>query len=121
MTAAQDIHQFILSRFGGPGSLIVKDGESETGLRSWDDQDTAALLAWLAPGRQEETSPGMPRICHNIDETAEIIGVGTQVVQNWLRRDEHPLPHIQHGRRIIIPRFMLMKWIREECDRDTGR
>ena len=121
MTNAEDIHRFLEERFGGPGNLIIKDGGSETGFRTWEDGDTNALLAWLDSNQCEENGESIPSICHNIDQTAELVGVSTPVVQSWLRRSQNPLPHMQHGRRIIVPRFALIKWMREECERTITR
>ena len=128
MTTAGDIGRFLEERFGGPRGLLVRDGQSETGLRSWAEGDTAALLTWLEAGQVEtgrtETGrtdePGNAQgsiLCGNIEQTAELVGVSAPVVQSWLRRSQDPLPHIQHGRRVIIPRAELLKWIQEECER----
>ena len=95
------------------------DPASHTGLREWSTSDTDALCHWIDG---HSSSPQTPtRICHNLEQTAAILGVGTHTVQAWLRRDQNPLPHIRDGRRLLVPHFLLIRWVKEEAGRTLER
>ena len=55
-------------------------------------------------------------------EAAEHCNVSLPILDGLLHRKENPLPHIKVGRRYIIPRASLEKWLAEEaalhCDRN---
>ena len=50
---------------------------------------------------------------YNLKEAAKLV--------TWLNRPDNPIPHIRDGRRILIPGFQLMVWLKEESDRNIGR
>ena len=58
------------------------------------------------------------RLCYNVEEAAELVGVSVHKFNGWLKRSDHPVPHFQDGRRIIIPGDMLAEWLREEALRN---
>ena len=45
----------------------------------------------------------------NVQEASELLGVGTALVYEMVRRDE--IPHIRLGRLVKIPRQALEAWI----------
>ena len=54
---------------------------------------------WLRFGSRsnpvESESNGAPdRLCYNIEQAAKVVGVSVHKLNSWLRRIEHPLPHI---------------------------
>ena len=115
MIAPSDLEGYIAEQYGGAGHLIVRDPEQSGGLREWSRDDTEKLCRWLEShgGSQADRS-----ICQNLRETADSLGVAAQTVQRWMRRREHPLPHMREGRRIMVPRDMLLAWVEEEVRRN---
>ena len=122
MTSPPELEQYLRQRYGDANALIVKDPESTTGIRTWNEEDTQALCRWLNNGSAStETVETTPGICHNVEQTAKAMGVGVHTIQGWLRRKRDPLPHLRDGRRILIPRFLLIRWVREEAERNLQR
>ncbi len=95
------LEQYLGERYGSPSALIIRDPESNSGLREWRAGDTEALCRWIDGGSAPAAAPA--RICHNLEQTAAAMGVGTHTVQAWLRRERDPLPHIRDGRRVLVP------------------
>ena len=58
------------------------------------------------------------KIALSVAETAREIGISRPSVYALLQRADHPLPSVVVGRRRIIPREMLMEWIRDEAERN---
>lgn len=123
MPTPASLEEYIARRYGNGGSLMVRDPETDLGWRLWSQEDSKELCQWLAGnGNGADTNDIKPkRICHNQDQAAQVAGVGSQTVRNWLERKEHALPHIRDGRRILIPHFMLVRWIKEEAERNTRK
>ncbi len=105
------IEEYLARRYGKEGGIIVRDPEHPGRLREWDRRDTESLCQWLE-GR--ESPAAQHRICLSQKQAAEALGVAVQTVQDWLRRDRNPLPHVREGRRVIIPRAALLAWMEEE-------
>lgn len=59
----------------------------------------------------------MDKIALTRQETAERMGISLPNLDAFLHRKEHPLPSIQSGRKIIIPRIALDAWLLEESKR----
>ena len=116
MTSPEELEQYLDQRYGGASALIVRDPDSSAGFREWNNEDTRSLCRWI------DGPNGVPRppavICHNLEQTAAVMGVGTHTVQGWLRRKHDPLPHMRDGRRILVPHFMLIRWVKEEVERN---
>lgn len=116
ITTPADLEQYLEERYRARGALFVRDPEADAGFRTWTAGDTEALCRWINESRRPETARPF-RVCHNLEQTAEVLGVGIQTAQAWLRREHNPLPHIRDGRRIIVPHFMLIRWMVEETKR----
>lgn len=115
------LDDYLEETYGTRDALIVRDSKSPAGLREWTPEDSESMCRWADqngnPGGHE--NPGRRgAICRNLRETAQAVGVSTQTVQGWMRRRDNPLPHLRDGRRIIIPDFMLIRWIKEEAERN---
>lgn len=119
MTSPEELEQYLDQRYGGASALIVRDSDSSTGFREWNGEDTRSLCRWIDGPNGTPKPPAS--ICHNLEQTAAVMGVGTHTVQGWLRREQDPLPHIRDGRRILVPHFLLIKWVREEAERNLRR
>ena len=119
MTSPEELEQYLGQRYGGASALIVRDPDSSTGFREWNDEDTRSLCRWI--DSPNGTSKPPASICHNLEQTAAVMGVGTHTVQGWLRREQDPLPHIRDGRRILVPHFLLIRWVKEEAERNLRR
>ena len=109
---------YLEERYGSPAALIIRDPETPAGFREWTPEDSAGICQWVDgngnPG-------GYEQFCHNLRETAQLIGVSVQTVQNWMRREHDQLPHIRDGRRIIVPHFLLVRWMEDEAQRNLER
>ena len=115
----EDLEKFLATACGTDERplLLARDASSEIGWRSWTAEDTQALCDWLS----EKLNHGGPRFaCYNLKEAAEQLGVSVPKCQQWLRRRDHPIPHVRDGRLILIPDFLLLEWLREESARSEG-
>ena len=54
----------------------------------------------------------------NVQEASELLGVGTALVYEMVRRDE--IPHIRLGRLVKIPRQALEAWIAQASGSASG-
>lgn len=108
------LHRFLHSLSGSEAwpPVLVRDQESPIGWRAWAEQDSAALLEWASGELGASGRRGHDR-CFNQKELAEYLGVSVPKVQELLRREEHPIPHIKDGRKILAPGFLLEEWLRE--------
>ena len=124
MPNLEDLKQYLNDHYGDAVALMVRDPEADLGWRAWSSQDSEALCRWIASTAPQNgaTEPHrLPkRICHNLDQAAQMAGVGPQTARAWLEREENPLPHIRDGRRIVIPHFMLIRWLRDEAERQAA-
>ena len=118
--AAQDNWEFFLDylRTGSEQLLIlVEDPESELGWRLFTKGDVNTLRQIMdQKARESATLPS--KLCYNLEEAAQLVGVSAHKFNGWLKRSDHPIPHIQDGRRIIIPGDMLAEWLRDEALRN---
>ena len=119
MASPEELEQYLGQRYGSPSALIVRDREASSGLREWNAEDTRELCQWIDGKNGSQQSPSS--ICHNVEQTAAVMGVGTHTVQGWLRREQDPLPHLRDGRRILVPHFLLVRWVREEAERNLRK
>ena len=105
----------IALRGGGDQFLIlVEDSEVETGWRIVTEANLAEIARSLESNAVE--CAGLPaRLCYNVEEAARSVGVSVHKFNTWIRRAEHPVPHIRDGRRILIPIHLLVQWIAEEA------
>lgn len=53
-------------------------------------------------------------------QTADYLTVGLTSLDKMIARRDNPLPHIRVGRRVVIPREALERWIQEETERNGG-
>ena len=117
-----DIKRF-LAELRGKGDrlvILVEDAEIDSGWRVVPEADL--LEIWRAVESSTPLEDGVPgRLCFNIAEVAEAVGVSQHKVQEWLRRAVNPLPHIKDGRRIIVPADLLTEWLRDEAGRQMSR
>lgn len=123
MPTPADLEKYIEDHYGNAVALMVRDPESNVGWRIWNSEDSQALCQWLsANGETGHNGAAKPpaSLCHNLEQAAQAAGVGIHTVQSWLRRKENALPHIKDGRRIIILHFMLVRWLKEEAERNTA-
>ena len=111
MLTPQTLQTFIDERFG---ALLAQDSEGAIGWRQWTAQDTADLFRWL---EQQNAAQGDDVECLNQKQAASKVGVAPATFRNWMRRRDHPVPHIRDGERILVPTFLLKEWLREEADR----
>lgn len=54
----------------------------------------------------------------NRKEAAAFIGTSVVTLDELLHRAEHPIPHINIGRRVIIPVRDLQEWLSAEAHRN---
>ena len=104
-----ELGAYLSQRYGG---LIVRDNESPTGLREWSEEDTRSLTAWL-----ESNAASDETTCLNLAQTAGRLGVSIHTAKGFMRRNCNPLPTIRNGRRILVPLFLLVRWMEEEVQR----
>ena len=114
----EDLYQFMAEICGTDEYplLLAKDPGSPIGWRPWTDDDARALCDWLSA----KTDPVRDLVCYRVKDTAKLLGVSVPKLQSWLRRRDHPVPHIRDDRIILIPNFLLMEWLREESDRSRN-
>ena len=101
------------------GRVLILVEDSDLGWRLLTSAAAEGLRQLLEDaGNIQPASPS--RLCYNLEETAELVGVSVQKVSTWVHRTERPLPHIQDGRRIIIPVALLTEWLREEASTNAA-
>ena len=97
--------------------LLVRDPDSPVGWREWTAEDSEALLE-CASGEMDGGSRGGDGCrCFNQQQLAEVLGMSVPTVMGLIRREDHPIPHIRQGRRILVPGLLLEEWLREEASR----
>ncbi len=114
MAAKDDVGVFMDTLRAGSEQLLilVEDPESALGWRLLTKGDVDTLLQLLDQKASESvTLPS--RLCYNVEEAAELVGVSVHKFNGLLKRSDHPVPHFQDGRRIIIPGDMLTEWLRD--------
>ena len=109
---------YLQQQYGAEG-VMVRDQENNSWMRPWGQEDSLELCRRLEQ-QEEHRAETEPNTCRNLEQTATLLGIGTQTLQVWLRRKDNPLPHIRDGRRIIIADFLLTEWIRAESERNTA-
>ena len=120
--APVSLEEHFQERYGGARNVMIRDEGSEMGWRVWSQKDTEDLNEWAeqrkppATGARKESPP----LCHNIEQAAAAAGVSAHIIHGWLGRELDPLPHIKEGRRTIIPRFTLVRWLKEETGRSMA-
>ena len=119
--SVEDLNGFLQTLSGSDAepTLLVRDPEPGVGWRSWTQDDSDALHAWVSTEFQEVSK--LPSLeCLTQKEAAVVLGISVPKVMDWIRRQDNHLPHIRDGRMIYIPSFLLMEWLREESVRSTG-
>ena len=120
MIEAGQLQTYFEANYGDVTNLLVRDCDIPSGLRVWDREDLSQLSDWLNSIMVD--GEGTHRnMCYNVNEAAQVVGVGPHTIQAWLSKEKDPLPHIRTDRRRVIPHFMLMAWLREECLRTISR
>lgn len=115
MTLPELITMYFETQLGPNDQALIMNSETPKQLRDWSEEDSNNLAAWLqtqAAPPEPKGAPPHERLCHNVAQAAAIVGVGPHTIQAWISRDNNPLPHIRHHRRIIIPHFLLIEWLR---------
>ena len=116
----QDYFQQYLESKHSP-LLLARDHSSDTGWRRWTSEDDEALCDWLAEKVRAGVIGTSQITCYNLKEVAALLGVSVPKVQTWLRRQDHPLPHIRDGRIIMVPDFLLKDWLKSEAAKPKPR
>ena len=99
--------------------IVVEDPEADNGWKIVTEADLAEL--WQSVQSSKPESNGAPRmLCYNVEQAAKALGVSVHKLNGWLRRAEAPVPHIQDGRRILIPCHLLIQWLTEEAGKNLG-
>lgn len=114
MHTAEQINSFLEQRYGATANILIKEDDTPSGIRPWQEKDSADLAASLSNHNLKEP------VCYNLAQAAQTAGVGEQTIQTWLSREHNALPHIKANRRIIIPHFMLISWLRQESLRTVA-
>ena len=99
---------------------LIRDSASDTGVRAWTREDSVFLCQWLVSITEEMTNKARDLSCYNQKEVAKILGFSVAKINEWMNRQEAPMPHIKDGRMTRAPYFMLMEWLREESLRCAG-
>ena len=99
---------------------LIRDGASETGVRVWSREDSAALCQWLVTATEETANKAQDLACYNQKEVAELLGFSVAKIREWMDREQDPMPHIKEGRLTRVVHFLLKEWLREESLRCAG-
>ena len=100
--------------------ILVEDSGVETGWRIVTEANLAEMARSLESNSAED--PGLPgRLCCNVEEAARSVGVSVHKFNTWIRKADHPVPHIRDGRRILIPLHLLVQWLADEAARNVGQ
>ena len=115
----EDLNEFLVKLCSADEDplLLARDKTSGIGWRPWTGEDSQALCDWLSAMVDEDRMRGRDLACYKLKEAARIIGVSVPKFQSWLRRRDHPVPHVRDGPVILIPVFLLAEWLREESER----
>lgn len=62
----------------------------------------------------------MEKLALTREEAAEQCSVSLPVLDAYLKRSNNPMPCFRAGRRVLIPREALKKWLEEETARQAG-
>ena len=119
--SVEDLNRFLQTLSGGGSEppLLVRDPEAGVGWRPWTQEDSDALYVWMATEfREVAKQPNLE--CFTQKEAAAVLGISVPKITEWVRRPDNPLPHVQDGRMVYIPFFLLMEWLREESTRSVG-
>ena len=115
MIKPEDIEKLLKELGSGDGHLpLFRDDGAETGLRPWTADDSVALCRLLLALSEERNDIRHDLTCFNQREVAELLGVSVHKIQALYRRVDQPIPHIQDGRRMISPAFLLKEWMRSQ-------
>ena len=115
----EDLDEFFEALCGAEEKplLLARDETSEIGWRPWTGADSQALCEWLSDKVDQDLGHGREIACYKLKEAARLVGVSVPKFQTWLRRSDHPVPHVRDGRLILIPASLLAEWLREESER----
>ena len=99
--------------------ILVEDCDAATGWRilSEDDFDEISRSFETDTPANHATQG---RLCYNLEEAAQAVGVSVNKFNSWIRRAQAPVPHIRDGRRILVPRHLLLEWLTKEANRNIG-
>lgn len=115
----EDLERFLVALCGAAEQplLLARDETSEIGWRPWTGADSQALCDWLSDKVDQDLGHSRDIACYKLKEAARLVGVSVPKFQSWLRRRDHPVPHVRDGRLILIPASLLAEWLREESER----
>lgn len=121
MTGQRDLDEFLdkLRSEGDSILILVQDPASNTGWRIVPEAELAEIWQSIQSSKKESYG-SLEMLCYNVEQAARALGVSVHKLNTWLRRSERPLPHIQDGRRILIPCHLLIQWLTEEASRNLG-
>lgn len=121
MITPEDIETQLKMLSGSEEQLpLIRDSASETGVRAWTREDSAALCRWLDTATEETANKAQDLACYNQKEVAEILGFSVAKIKEWMDRKHDPIPHIKDGRLTRVAHFLLMEWLRAESLRCAG-
>ncbi len=67
------------------------------------------MFSRFLPKPQPSSAIAADRQVYTIPEAARLLGIGTKTAYRACRRNE--LPHRRIGRRVVIPRVALARWL----------
>lgn len=122
MLNSDDLAQWLKELSGSDADppVMVRDTLSPLGWRPWTSEDGPCLCQWIVAKMSEGAAVPGPPSCCNLKEAARRVGVSVPKMQMWLRRRDHPLPHIKDGRLILIYGPQLGDWLRDEAVRNIN-
>ncbi|WP_051663455.1 helix-turn-helix domain-containing protein [Alicyclobacillus macrosporangiidus] len=102
--------------FGGWTGRVARVGEATCMV--WPDGYAGDCMPFLFEDLELVHRPAVLKAALTVPEAAELLGVSRNKAYEMTRRPGFPC--IRDGRRIIIPRDALLRWLDEEARRNTG-
>ena len=121
MLTLADLARFLEELDGTGHPLILVRDPTTDDWRLLTTEDLQVLWERFTAKADENAVRSNQLACYNLKEAAKLVGVSTSKLVTWLNRRDNAIPHIRDGRRILIPGFQLMIWLKEESDRNIGR
>ena len=118
MASESKFQRFLVALRGESDRLLVlvEDSDVDAGWRIVTETDLAEIWQSLESDAPEGNSePG--RLCYNLEEAAQAVGVSVHKFNSWIHRAQAPVPHFRDGRRILIPIALLEAWLSAEVAR----
>jgi excisionase family DNA binding protein len=104
------------ANFGGWTGRVARVGKETCMV--WPDGYAGDCMPFLFEDLELVHRPAPLKAALTVQEAAELLGVSRGKAYEMTRRPGFPC--IRDGRRIIIPRDALLRWMDEEARRNTG-